>query len=321
MRDPYAATPDNTSPHRDRLLIERLRAAGGPVSGEELAAALGISRVACRKRLGSLAARGYGIVASRRGYELSRDDGLAWWDLDAPGPVHLFDELPSTMDEARTLAIAGSPSGTLVLAQRQSAGRGKSGRAWKSPAGGLYASVILRSALPPARAGTLVLETALILSGLMETSGLPRPGFRWPNDLLFGGAKAGGILVEMGGGIDRADWYAVGVGLNMEPVSVPGRATSSLSEQPGTAPRRAILASALAKGLSSWALAPDADPARWAALVSGFPRAATALMWDGTARTVTATGFDSRGGLACADGMEGLAPGDCLKLTWQGEPS
>jgi len=277
--------------------------------------------VACRKRLGILADWGYSIVASRRGYELAKDDGLAPWDLDAPGPVHLHGELPSTMDEARTLAASGCPSGTLVLAMRQSAGRGKSGRAWASPAGGLYASVILRSALPPARAGTLVLETALILSDLMEASGLPRPGFRWPNDLVYGNAKAGGILVELGGSLDRADWYTVGVGLNMEPVRVPGRATSSLADLPGKPPRRARMAAGLAAGLARWARSPDTDPARWSALASGLPRTATAELWDGSKRTVTATGFDTRGGLACTDDLEGIATGESRKLTWQGEPS
>ncbi|OHD23123.1 MAG: biotin--[acetyl-CoA-carboxylase] ligase, partial [Spirochaetes bacterium GWB1_59_5] len=166
----------------------------------------------------SLKAWGYGIEASRKGYELAWDDGLAGWELDSPGPVLLMDSVGSTMDEARRLAFGGAPSGASVMALRQTAGRGRNGSVWDSPSGGLYLSVVIRSRLPLSHGGALSLETALITLRVLAEAGASSLEFDWPNSLASRvgnpGAylearsrKVGGILVEAHGDIGASDFY------------------------------------------------------------------------------------------------------------------
>jgi BirA family biotin operon repressor/biotin-[acetyl-CoA-carboxylase] ligase len=132
--------------------------------------------------------------------------------------VHRFESLPSTNDEARALALAGAPHGTAVVAQEQTRGRGTKGRAWHSPAGlGLYVSFVLRApgggALPsphllPLAAGLAALDAVSVAAGLQV-------GLRWPNDLVYGGRKLGGILSEAVTGTPDGDFAVVGIGLNI----------------------------------------------------------------------------------------------------------
>jgi len=297
-----ALSPDE----RDRYVIERLRDADEPVSGEALAAELGMSRVALWKRVASLKAWGYGIEASRKGYELVRDDGLAGWELDAPGPAVLFDTVDSTMDEARAMAIAGAPSGATALALGQRAGRGNNGSPWESPAGGLYLSVVLRSALPPSHAGALALEAALATLGALGRAGAPDLSFRWPGDVMDGDRKVGGILVELCGGIGAADFYIVGVGLNVSPYAIAGTGA-------GTG-RRAEIAAGIVRDLVAWAAAPALEPARWSRLVAPGLRAMTMELWNGERRVVDVAGFDERGELVPADGGRGISIGECRRF-------
>lgn len=295
---------------RDRYIVERLRSSPGPVSGELLAAELDMSRVALWKRIESLKAWGYGVEASRKGYVLAHDDGLAGWELEAPGPLVLFDTVTSTMDEAEALARAGAPSGATVLALGQSAGRGRLKDTWESPAGGLYLSVVLRSNLPPSHAGALVLETAAATLRALKAAGATGLGYNWPGDIVADGGlgprKVGGVLVETHGDIAAADWYIVGLGLNVAPFTLPGRdgETDPHGEREGRRPaqgatreetqeetreetqretqratqretrretqretRRATLAAGIVRSLVAWAATPDLDPARWSGLM------------------------------------------------------
>jgi BirA family biotin operon repressor/biotin-[acetyl-CoA-carboxylase] ligase len=112
----------------DKAILDRLRQTNRPISGETLASELGISRVALWKRVKSLKTWGYDIRATRKGYELLGDDGLAPADLTVGPPTLVFPETQSTMDEARKAAGNGAPSGTLILALRQNGGRGRFGR-------------------------------------------------------------------------------------------------------------------------------------------------------------------------------------------------
>jgi biotin-(acetyl-CoA carboxylase) ligase len=301
---------------------------------------LGLSRVALWKRIEALKAWGYGIEASRRGYVLVHDDGLAPWDFDAPGPVHLFDDLPSTMDKARDLALAGAPSGTMVLALRQSAGRGRSGAPWYSPAGGLYLSLVLRSALPAVLAGTLVLEAARVTLGLLEGSGAGQLSFEWPGALLGGSARLGGFLLEFAGSVGRVDHYVLGLGLNVAPVQEPvreaargtggsggstgasapsaGRSRVSLGELDGHPPQRARLAADLARAMVHWASDPVLDPGRWTGLLPGGPR--TARLWNGEVLDIVPEAYSARGELLCAGGRA-VSIGECVKLQAKGAVS
>ena len=295
-----APSPDLSPDQRDKFIVDRLRSSREPVSGEALALELGVSRVALWKRVESLKAWGYGIDASRKGYELVRDDGLAGWELDAPGPVVLFDTVGSTMDEARAMAVAGAPSGATALALGQRAGRGNNGSPWESPAGGLYLSVVVRSALPPSHAGALALEAALATLGALGRAGAPCLSFRWPGDVMDGERKVGGILVEMCGGIGAADFYIVGVGLNVSPYAIAGSGTA----------RRAEIAAGIVRDLVAWAAAPALEPARWSRLVAPGIRAMTMELWDGGRRVVDVAGFDERGDIVPADGGRAISIGE-----------
>ena len=323
----------------DPYIIERLRLSTGPVSGQLMAEELGLSRVALWKRIEALKAWGYGIEASRRGYSLVHDDGLAPWDFEAPGPVHLFDDIPSTMDKAHELAQAGAASGTMVLALRQSAGRDRSGAAWFSPSGGLYLSLVLRSDLPPALAGTLVLEAARLTLGLLKEAGANDLAFQWPGALLARSGRLGGLLLEFAGALGRVDYYVLGLGINVAPVKeplselvrgdperdperdpecTPVRSSPrfmSLGELDGKTPQRAKLAARLARALTNWADDPDLDPGRWTGLLPDGPQ--SAVLWTGESVGIMPVAYTARGELLCAGGRL-LSVGECVKLHAKG---
>ncbi len=116
--------------------------------------------------------------------------------LPARVPVYAFLELGSTMELAHELAKTNAPHGTLVLAARQTQGKGRLGRVWNSPKGGLYCSILLRPERPAAEAPQLSLVAGLAAAeAIRELTGLS-PSIRWPNDLLLGRKKVAGILAE-----------------------------------------------------------------------------------------------------------------------------
>lgn len=133
-------------------------------------------------------------------------------------PLHRLDKVASTNDEARALAQAGAPHGAAVLAREQTRGRGTKGRAWHSPPGlGLYASFVLRGPgagtipsphLLPLAAGLAALDAVSAAAGIQA-------GLKWPNDIVHGGRKLGGILTEAVTGAPGGDFAVVGVGLNV----------------------------------------------------------------------------------------------------------
>ncbi len=214
-------------------VLQVLRDAVNPISGERLAAQLGLSRAAVWKRIHRLKAQGYAIEGSpRRGYRL-----LAVPDKLLPGevlqglktrrftgPVHHFETLNSTNDLAKELAAQGAPEGTLVVAEAQTGGRGRLGREWESPPGvGVYASLVLRPLLPPMELPQITLTTAVAVVRAVRRVGGMAPGIKWPNDLLVNGKKLGGILTEMETESDRIRHVVVGLGLNVNnPAFPPG---------------------------------------------------------------------------------------------------
>jgi len=214
----------NSIPPADPVL-RALKASAGFISGEALAAGLGLSRMAVWKRIHRLKARGYVIEGSPRlGYRLLEvPDKLLPEEIVhglrtelLRGPVHYFDLLPSTNDRAKELAAAQAPEGTLVVAEGQSAGRGRLGRQWESPAGlGLYVSLLLRPPLPPHELPQITLTTAVAVARALERVVGVAPGIKWPNDLLLDGKKVGGILTEMETESDQIRHLVVGLGINV----------------------------------------------------------------------------------------------------------
>lgn len=142
-----------------------------------------------------------------------------------------YEQIDSTNEEAKRLAAAGAPAGTLVWAGEQLAGRGRRGRGWASPPGNLYVSLLLRPACPPAQACQLNFVAAVALAEAVSAL-LPAGAgvaLKWPNDVLVGGAKVSGILLEASAALDRSiDWLVIGAGVNIasHPSDTPYPATS-----------------------------------------------------------------------------------------------
>ena len=145
-----------------------------------------------------------------------RDEG-ALERLTGSPRVVLRDEVFSTLDVAHELAAEGAPSGTLVLAEVQTAGRGRQGRRWDSPRGaGVWLSVLLRAASPPA-GGSLAIRSGLaIIEALTAVAPVLGPRLKWPNDIMVAGRKAGGVLCEARWSGESLGWIAVGVGINVQ---------------------------------------------------------------------------------------------------------
>lgn len=175
------------------------------------------------------------IVASRQG--------------KAIGHTLIYErEVSSTNEVAHGLARQGHPEGVVVLAERQTHGRGRLGRSWLStPGKSLTLSVLLRPPIPPARAPQITLVTAAALAaGIQNETGIP-VRLKWPNDLRIGGRKAGGILTEMAATGRTIDHVVIGIGLNVNPdpagfpEEIRHMAVSLAEAAGGPVPRQKIL--------------------------------------------------------------------------------
>jgi BirA family biotin operon repressor/biotin-[acetyl-CoA-carboxylase] ligase len=150
---------------------------------------------------------------------------------------HFFDEIGSTNDQAALLAKGGSPEGTVVIADRQSRGRGQKERKWFSPPGaGIYLSLILRPAVPPGEVPKITLLTAVaVAETLISLAGLDIR-IKWPNDLNVNGRKIAGILAEADQEAGVVNHVIVGAGINVNvrrdilPDDLKDSATSVLIE-------------------------------------------------------------------------------------------
>jgi len=120
----------------------------------------------------------------------------------------------STNDEAARYARAGASHGTIVIAERQEAGRGREGRAWASPSGGLYFSAIMRPPLPLADVPPITLAIGIAVCDAARAFGAPA-ALKWPNDVLIGDKKLAGVLVETQSQGGRLDSVIVGIGVNL----------------------------------------------------------------------------------------------------------
>ncbi|MFC5531785.1 biotin--[acetyl-CoA-carboxylase] ligase [Cohnella yongneupensis] len=198
---------------------------GAFVSGEEISKKLNVSRTAIWKQVRKLEAEGYVIEATPRlGYRLK----------DKPSRLTIQELLPklntnsfgrnirvhavvgSTQDELRALAEQGAPEGTLVIAEQQTSGRGRMGRAWVSPAGkGVWMSLLLRPIVPLPLTPQLTLLAAVALSRAITRVVPLEIGIKWPNDLLVNGRKISGILLESAAEDERLRYVIVGLGISV----------------------------------------------------------------------------------------------------------
>jgi len=209
---------------RDDPLLAALDGHGWQ-SGAAIAERLGISRAAVWKRIERLRERGYGIEAEAgKGYRLVRQtDRLLpeavrrWYEPRALcGEIVHRDSVDSTNLLAAQLARDGAPEGTVVLAERQTAGRGRLGRTWESPAGvNLYASVVLRPSVPPIEVPRLTLVAGIAVADAIVATAPLRPAIKWPNDVLLAGRKVAGVLTELEAEAERVRFVIVGIGVNL----------------------------------------------------------------------------------------------------------
>ena len=169
--------------------------------------------------------------------------------------VHARDIVDSTSDDAKALAAAGAPDGSVVWAREQSAGRGRYTRQWLSPPGNLYMSVVLRPAIASARTAELGFVAALAVAETVEAflpSG-PPARLKWPNDVLVNGRKISGILLE--GQFTGAElaWVIAGIGINVAgaPDNPAYPATSLAACGSGDVAARDVLETLLAR-LGAW---------------------------------------------------------------------
>ena len=177
------------------------------------------------------------------------------------------------MDEARARAADGAPDGTVVVAGRQTQGRGRHGHDWFSPEGNLYASILLRPGLPPARLSELGFVVALAVADAVDTvlpngRGGRRTRLKWPNDVLVDGAKVAGILVE----IIETNAAIVGIGLNITQAPQAAPYPVTCLRDAGVSPSQqamlAYLLAALQRHLAEW-MAHGFAPLRAAWLARG----------------------------------------------------
>lgn len=251
----------------EEIVLAFLAEAGDEfLSGEAISDKLGLSRAAVWKHVNALRAQGYRIDAiPARGYRLVEiPDRLGELELrpllnthDLGQALHWFAEVGSTNDVAKRLADEGAAHGAVVVAEAQTAGRGRRGRVWASPAGrNVYLSVVLRPDLPPSRAAELTLLASVALCQAVRQAGVPA-GIKWPNDLLAGGRKLAGILTELATDPDRVQWLVLGIGVNVNirEDELPGELraiATSLAIERGESVPRTLFAAAVLSALEEW---------------------------------------------------------------------
>jgi len=171
-----------------------------------------------------------------------------------PWRLRVHEALPSTQELVVALAEAGEPEGLAVLARRQTAGRGKAGRAWESPAGNLHLTVLLRPRGPAREAAQWSLLAAVALADATAPllADPARLGLKWPNDILLDGAKFAGVLAEAATAPDGSlAWLAIGIGANLAHApALPDRPTAALG--PAVAPAPEAFAASLLAALDRW---------------------------------------------------------------------
>ena len=210
-----------------RIMEVLKRPRGEYLSGQEMSDTLGISRAAVWKQISVLRGMGYAIEAvPSKGYRLSTAS-RPYNDLEISSglttkligrSVHFHREIASTNETAIRMAKGSAPEGTVVVADRQCGGRGRLGRRWESPSGGIYTSIILRPHITPSDAPKMSLMTAVAVAEAVGAFLPDPPSVKWPNDLLVNGRKIAGILAEMDAEMDRVNFIVIGIGINVDVV-------------------------------------------------------------------------------------------------------
>jgi len=218
-------------------------------SGENISAELGVSRVSVWKHIQKLQELGYHIKSTAKGYQLidSPDTPYPWELPDREETVFYYPEVSSTMDLAKEVARKGTPHLSVVVAERQTKGRGRLSRAWVSTDGGLWFTVILRPQVPLAIVGRYNFGASIALVKVLRNLYQVDAHVKWPNDILINEKKLCGMLSEVEAAEDLVSFLNIGIGINVnnDPTVQEPNATSLKNILGRTVKRKEILSSFL----------------------------------------------------------------------------
>ena len=205
-------------------ILEILEKNGGYVSGEGISKELGVSRAAVWKHIKKLRELGYEIESkTNEGYKLIKTpDRQIQFELERMlntkiiGHKILFlEEVDSTNNKAKQIAFE-SQDGDVVVSETQHSGRGRRGREWHSPKGGIYISFILKPNISPERAPQItLLSSVALVETLNSMKSKMNAKIKWPNDILISGRKISGILTELSSDMEKINYVVVGIGINL----------------------------------------------------------------------------------------------------------
>jgi BirA family transcriptional regulator, biotin operon repressor / biotin---[acetyl-CoA-carboxylase] ligase len=234
------------------------------VSGTKIAEEIATSRSEVWRLIQLLREMGVSIAGHpASGYRLQAVPDLLLPDILSPlvqgtifsSQLHHYYKIGSTNTVAMNAASAGAPEGSVLLAERQTAGRGRGAHNWHSAqSAGIYCSIILRPALPPSQALILSLAAGLAVHAAIQTiDPAVAVDLKWPNDVLIHGKKVAGILTEMNSEATRVRYIVIGIGINVNQTTFPSelqRTATSLRLATGTEWSRVELCAALLKSLN-----------------------------------------------------------------------
>jgi BirA family transcriptional regulator, biotin operon repressor / biotin---[acetyl-CoA-carboxylase] ligase len=313
----HIALPGTTDRRIDALLALLADNAMIVISGAKIAREIGVTRGTVWNWIEKLRALGVRVKGhGGAGYQIEEVPDILTPKLLHrrlhPGAlgkrIHHFFKVDSTNSVAMTLGERDEPHGTVVIAEEQTAGRGRAGHAWHSEkTSGIYMTVLLRPAIPPQQAPLITLVAGLaVRETILEQTALT-PDLRWPNDLLFGRKKFCGILTEMNAEQDRIHFVAVGIGINVNHERIPtelSKIATSLRIESKRAQSRVEIVARLLRHMDSYynrflSEGPEAIVARFTE-VSSYARGKRVRI-ETASETYTGT-------------TEGLEPGGLLRV-------
>lgn len=248
----------------------------GYASGQWLAKKAGISRSAVWKQVRHLRQHGYLVESLHgRGYRLAATTEYPVpWEIAklihtsviGRGIMAYRKSAGSTQDIALSMASRQDSNGAIIIAEQQSGGRGRMKRKWVSPKGGIWLSVVLKPLIPAAASTMLPFAAAIAVADAISTTGL-EPTLKWPNDVMVGGQKVAGILLDMSAEAETVNYVIIGIGINANidtskiKVDREGRPPiTSLKGELGHDVNRLVLAAALLEKLEHHCQALEQNP-------------------------------------------------------------
>ncbi|MGI0073913.1 MAG: biotin--[acetyl-CoA-carboxylase] ligase [Nitrosotalea sp.] len=195
------------------------------LSGQEMSRTLGLSRAAVWKNIKKLQTLGYKIQSKRNaGYKLiTKTNLLLPWEImqglqteTLGSKIYYFETIDSTQDFALKLTSKHYENGSLIIAQKQTSGRGRLNRKWVSPKGGIWFSILLKPNFEIMQVSLFPMMTSLALAITIEKILKLKPKLKWPNDVMLNNKKVAGILVDASVESNQIDYIVIGVGINFK---------------------------------------------------------------------------------------------------------